>query len=220
MDRPLSILEARVLGCLIEKDITTPAYYPLSLNALVAACNQKSNRSPELEVAETEVLRALDSLRDRKLAWEMSSSVGRTLKYRHNATDTLSLTPHQTAILCELLLRGAQTTGELRTHASRLADFADAQQIGAVLGELMARTEAPLVTKLPPGSGQREQRYAHLLCGPVAAEAAPASYADSARLVVTSENERIAKLEAETAALREEIANLRTELTTFISQFK
>ncbi len=219
MDTPLSQTEARVLGSLIEKEMTTPEYYPLTLAALTAACNQKSNRSPVMQLLDTEVVRELDSLRDRKLAWETSSSGGRVPKYRHGAAELLKLSSPQLAIICELILRGPQTAAELRIHTARMAELPGTDEVIAVLNELMQRPEGALVTRLGRCSGQREERYAQLLCGPVETDAGGAA-PEPARMIVASENERIAKLEAEIASLREQMTGLRAELTSFMAQFK
>ena len=219
METALSQIEARILGSLIEKEMTTPEYYPLTLTALTAACNQKSNRSPVMQLADTDIVRAIDNLRDRKLAWEVSSSGGRVPKYRHGAVELLKLSTAQLAILCELMLRGPQTAAELRIRTARMAELPGTDEVVAVLNELMQRPEAALVVKLGRCSGQREERYAHLLCGPVESDSSGAA-PEPARLIVASENERIAKLEAEIASLREQLATLKAELATFMAQFK
>jgi len=216
--KPLTPVEARVVGALIEKELTTPEYYPLTLNSLVAACNQKSNRSPAMELTTVDVVRALDALRDRRFAWEHTSTATRTPKYRHGLAEALHLDKPQLALLCELFVRGPQTVGELKLHAARMHEFADAGQVLAALDAMAQRPETPLVARLPREPGKREERYAHLLCGPVAVEtAAPA---EPARLVVAAENERITKLETEVATLRDELAAVRAELADFKAQFK
>lgn len=219
-NKPLTAIEARVLGSLVEKELTTPEYYPLSLNSLVAACAQKSNREPLMSLNDTDVVRALDSLRDQKLAWEHTSSVNRTPKYRHGLKEAMNATQPQLAIMCELLVRGPQTPGELRTHASRMSEFPSTDQVLVVLGELMQREDGPLVTKLAREPGKREERYAHLLSGPVVVDATHHPVAEPARLMVAAENERITKLEADVVSLRDELTAIRAELADFKSQFK
>lgn len=221
MDTILSPLQARVLACLVEKSITTPEYYPLTLSALTAACNQKSNRDPVMQVDEKDVVRALDNLRDAKLAWVVTMAGSRVPKYRHSLTDVFPLTSQQTAILCELMLRGPQTVGELRARGARMAEFADAQQVAAALHELAAREGAPLVVRLPRQAGKREERYAHLLCGAVQTEAAPAEPGpEPARLTVISENERLAALDAKVSQLQDELEGLKAQFADFVKQFQ
>src|SRR6201992_3090104 len=167
----LTALEARVIGCLIEKAITTPDQYPLSLNALVNACNQKSNREPVLDLDEAAVQQTLDSLSKKHLIVEKSGFGSRVPKYQHRFCNTefgsLKLDPQELAIICELLLRGPQTPGELRTRASRMAPFADVTEVDAALEKLVNRDDGPFVTKLAREPGRRDSRYAHLFSGPV-----------------------------------------------------
>lgn len=217
----LNLLEARVLGCLVEKAMTTPEYYPLTLSALTAACNQKSNRDPLMQVDEKEVVRALDSLREKKLAVSVAMANSRAPKYRHNVPDVLALTPRQLALLCELILRGPQTIGELRTHAGRMIPFADTAEVQAVLSELAAWQGEPLVSKVRRQIGQREERYGHRLCGEIA-DGADASQPqlEPARVAVIAENERIAALEARVAALSDELERLKAQFSDFAKQFQ
>jgi uncharacterized protein len=219
MDLVLNDIEVRVLGCLLEKEMTTPEYYPLSLNALTNACNQKSNRDPVLNVEETDVVRALDALRFKGLAMQ-SAEGGRVPKYRHALAAKLFLEPPELAILGELLLRGPQTVGELRGRAERMHPFPGLEDVESTLQELQER-EAPLVVKLPRQPGRKEHRYAHLLAGEpqMSAEESTAS-PEAARVLVMAENERIAALEAEMATLREELAAMRRELEAFKTQFE
>lgn len=219
MEMHLNDMEVRVLGCLIEKELTTPEYYPLTLNALTNACNQKSNRDPMLTMEEVEVVRALDSLKFKQLAL-LSAEGGRVPKYRHTLVEKLRLDPPELALLAELLLRGPQTVGELRTRGERMHPFPDLAAVEEVLGELMARTP-PLVTRLPRQPGRKESRHAHLFSGepePVTEELTPPP--ETARLKVMAENERIAKLEEEVAALRGEVVELRRLVDEFKSQFE
>lgn len=172
-------LEARIIGSLIEKEITTPDQYPLSLNALLAACNQKSNRDPEMALAERELQAALDGLQRRHLVVEKSGFGSRVPKYQHRFCNTefgtLKFDPQELAIVCELLLRGPQTPGELRGRAARMAAFADAAATEAVLERLATRTDGPWVQRLAREPGRREARYAGTLVPDAAAAAAPAS---------------------------------------------
>lgn len=217
----LSPMEARVLGCLIEKAVTTPEYYPLTLAALTAACNQKSNREPIMQADEKDVVRALDDLREKKLAVSVALTGSRAPKYRHSIPDVLALTPQQLALLCELILRGPQTTGELRTHAARLAPFTDATEIQRVLNELAAWEGEPLIARFPRQVGQREERYGHRLCGEIPGETTVAQPSpEPARIAVMAENERIAALETRVAALGAELERLKAQFSDFAKQFQ
>jgi uncharacterized protein YceH (UPF0502 family) len=211
----LTALEARVIGCLIEKQITTPDQYPLSINALLNACNQKSNREPVLALNEPEVQRLLDDLLRKHLVIENSGLGSRVKKYQHcfcNTTfSSLQFTPPEQAIICELLLRGPQTPGELRSRASRMAELGDATQVEAALEALAAREPQSLVVKLAREPGRRESRYAHLLSSAVAAPASPTPVpAHAAR---PSYEERLARLEQEVEALRAAIESMRVRNT-------
>jgi uncharacterized protein len=217
----LTPIQIRVLGCLIEKEIATPEYYPLTLNALVAACNQKSNRNPAMTLDETTVLRTLEDLRyDEHLAMMITSSGGRVAKYKHTLLAKWEFTPQEVAVLCELFLRGPQTVGELRTHADRLYPFPGIAEVEAALTSLTEWGGGPFVVKLPREPGCREQRWAHLLSGEVAMPQAAENKPEPARLVVQAENERIAALEAEVATLRTQVAQLLAEFATFRKQFE
>lgn len=166
MANRLSPVEARVIGCLLEKQVTTPEQYPLSLNALINACNQKSNRDPVTNLDEATVQRALEDLTRRHLVMEKSGFGSRVPKYQHRFCNTehgsLDLSVQELAILCELLLRGPQTPGELRAHAARMADFADLAVVEATLRQLALREDGPFVTRLPREPGRRDSRYNHL----------------------------------------------------------
>jgi uncharacterized protein len=168
----LTPMEARVIGCLIEKQITTPDQYPLSLNALVNACNQKSNRDPIMDVDEPTVQRTLDDLSKKHLIMERSGFGSRVPKYQHRFCNTefgtLKFTPQELAIVCELLVRGAQTPGELRPRAARMAPFSDADQVEATLETLRTRADGPFVVQLPRQAGRRDAAWAHLFSGLVA----------------------------------------------------
>jgi uncharacterized protein len=169
----LTPMEARVIGCLIEKQITTPDQYPLSVNALVNAVNQKSNRDPVMDAAESVVQGTLDGLSKKHLVMERSGFGSRVSKYQHRFCNTefgtLKLNPQELAIVCELLLRGAQTPGELRSRASRMAPFADVSEVESTLETLRTREDGPFVVRLAREPGRRESRYAHLFSGPVMA---------------------------------------------------
>jgi uncharacterized protein len=175
MRTELDPLEARVIGCLIEKQITTPDQYPLSLNALVNACNQKSNRDPAMNLDEPTVQHTLDALSRKHLILERSGFGSRVPKYQQLFCNTehgsLKFSPQELAIVCELLLRGAQTPGELRSRASRMAPFNDVSEVEAALQNLLAREAGPLVARLPRESGRRESRYQHLFSGELPAAA-------------------------------------------------
>jgi uncharacterized protein len=213
----LSDVEARVLGCLVEKEITTPEYYPLSLNALVHACNQKSNRDPLMNLEEDTVRQALRTLSEQALT-RSASGDSRVAKYEHRLADTFNFTRPETAILCELLLRGPQTPGELRSRAERMHPFEDLSVVQSTLKHLMERNP-PLVKLLPRQPGNKEARYAHLLSGDVEVGEAP-----PVKTVAISnsspENARMTELEAEIASLQKEIADLKNQFAEFRKQFE
>lgn len=218
----LNAAEVRVLGSLVEKQITTPEYYPLSLNALTNACNQLTNRDPVMSLDEQTVVRALDGLREKRLATLFAGAESRVAKYKHSLTDAILLTPAERALLCVLMLRGPQTTGELRTRTERLYRFDTATELEEALKALAERKEPqPLVTKLPRQPGTKEPRYAHLFSGPVDV-AAPESAVkpEPATMAVRAENERIAKLEQEVADLRRELDDLKQQFAGFRRQFE
>ncbi len=218
MELDLTQTEARVLGCLVEKDLATPEYYPLTLNALTNACNQKSNRDPIMQMAETDVVRALDNLRRKQLAHQSAEGV-RAAKYCHNLDGLLRLDPEEQAILAELLLRGPQTVGELRTRAERMCTVGDLQAVEELLQHLADR-EAPLVVRLPRQPGRKEHRYAHLLAGePDIGQAAPPT-PEAARIQVQAEDDRLARLASEVAELRNELEEVRQQFRKFRAQFE
>lgn len=216
MEFELTAEESRVLGCLLEKEMATPDYYPLSLNALVNACNQKSNRSPVVSYEEKDVVRALDGLKEKKLAWQSDAS--RVPKYAHSFDKVFNLVRRETAILCLLLLRGAQTVGELRSRSERLYSFTDLDEVNDTLQSL---EEMQLVRKMPRQPGRKESRYAHLLAGePQDGGQAVLASPEAATLEVRAENERIAELENEVASLRGELDDLRQAFLDFKKQFE
>jgi uncharacterized protein YceH (UPF0502 family) len=219
MDTNLDEAEVRVLGCLIEKELATPEYYPLSLNALVNACNQKSNRDPLMNLEEEDVVRALDSLRFKQMAL-VSAEGGRVPKYRHTLVEKLRLDPAELSLLGELLLRGPQTMGELRARAERMHPFADLAAVEEALQELMERTP-PLVTRLPRQPGRKEQRCAHLFAGaPEPVDEGRAVSPEAGRIKDTDGNERIAILEKEIASLRADMEELRRTVKEFMARFE
>jgi uncharacterized protein len=205
--------ECRVLGSLIEKEITTPEYYPLSLNALINACNQKSNREPVTNLDEGAVREALRSLEYQSLVRSVSASESRVTKYEHRLQEAFNFYRHETAILCVLLLRGPQTPGELRTRAERMHHFEDLAAVHSGLQHLMKR-EPPLVKVLARQPGTKESRYAHLLAGDVEI-AGTSSEAivehDLDRSAISESGDRVAQLQQEFAALRADVADLRNE---------
>lgn len=208
MHSELSALEARVIGCLIEKEITTPEYYPLTLNSLMTACNQKSNRDPVVNLSEAQVQDTVEALIARRLVSDESSFNSRTPKYQHRFCNTefgdLKLNNQELAVLCCLLLRGPQTPGELRTRTNRLCHFSDVKETESILEQLLERG---LVVKLAREPGKRESRYQHLFCGEVDMH----SVAASTEMELPSS--RIDELEQQVAMLRHEVAELRALIT-------
>jgi uncharacterized protein len=211
----LTALEARVIGCLIEKAITTPDQYPLSLNALVNACNQKSNRDPVLELSEAAVQQTLDALSRKHFVMEKSGFGSRVPKYQHRFCNTefgtLKLDAQELAIVCELLVRGPQTPGELRTRAGRMAQFADASEVDAALERLADCAGGPFVVQLAREPNRRDSRWAHLFSGPVA-DVAPQSHEARVALPASSDNDRLAEVERQVLALRAELDELKRRL--------
>ena len=222
MKMNLDELEIRILGALMEKELTTPENYPLSLNALVSACNQKSNRDPVMTVTEADVVRGLQALGSRGLA-RLTTTGGRVAKYCHSVADKLRLGQPARALLAELMLRGPQTVGELRTRGERMAEFADLAAVEATLMELQ-QCGPPLVARLPRQAGRKEQRYTQLLAGmpelpefPEEEEEAPA---EERRVAKAPANERLVRLEEGVVALRGEIAALRQEVEELMAAFR
>jgi len=203
--------EARVIGCLIEKEITTPEQYPLSLNALTNACNQKSNRDPVLDLDETTVQQTLDQLNRKYLVSEESGYGSRVVKYRHRFCNTeygnLKFSPQELGVVCELLLRGPQTPGELRSRAGRLCPLKDVTEVEAALAQLGKREDGPFVVRLPREPGKRESRYAHLFGGEV-----DGGVAVEREDLPPSEPSQRAQLEQRVAQLESEVAELKTVL--------
>jgi hypothetical protein len=214
----LDEIEVRVLGALLEKDITTPEYYPLSLNALINACDQKSNRDPVMALDESAVRQALDSLNEKNLAGQATSADSRVPKYIHHLQEVFNFDRRETAVLCVLLLRGPQTPGELRGRTERMYKFDDLSVVESTLHRLMER-EPPLVMKLARHPGTKESRYAHLLAGEVEGWSAPTQTQPVAATSVP-DDERITRLETELESLRKEVADLRQQLEDFRKQFE
>ena len=215
MTEKLTEVEARVVGALIEKQLTTPEYYPLTLNSLIAACNQKSNRDPVVSFDEETVQKALDILRDKNIVYVFYGSTSRVPKYKHILPDVLELEPSETAVLCVLMLRGAQTLGELRERTSRLYEFSGLGEVNETLDNLMRREE-PLVIKLERLPGQKEARFAHLLSGEVDVELYAKESVSSGK---QAGSERIEKLEQELENLRNEFNIFRESFEEFKKQF-
>ena len=223
MDLLLTEEEARVLGSLVEKSVTTPEYYPLSLNALRNACNQKSSREPVVDYDEPAVARALEGLREKHLVWFVDSADSRVQKYRHRFAEAFDLSGEAMAVLDILLLRGPQTPGELRGRSERLHRFAEVDEVEAALQALSRREEAPLVVRLPRQPGRKEHRWMHTLCGVSEAaveEELPAARQSPAFDQVRFDRERMAVLETELQSLKEEVQTLRKELKGFRRQFE
>jgi uncharacterized protein YceH (UPF0502 family) len=222
----LNSVEARVLGALIEKDITTPDYYPLSLNALVNACNQKNNRDPVMTLDEAAVREALDGLPNKNLAGPASGADSRVTKYEHRLQEMFNFTRGETAILCVLLLRGPQTPGELRARTERMHRFEDLTEVQSSLQRLMQR-DPPLARVLPRQPGTKESRYMHLLSGdrkdPGMADASVAqapspAYPVTNAAIPSTDRDRITHLEDEVATLRKEVTDLKQQLERFRTQ--
>jgi len=217
MELSLTETEVRVLGALIEKDITTPEYYPLSLNALVNACNQKSNRDPVMQLHEDAVRDALGGLQERRLAGPAGGADSRVAKYEYRLQEVFNFTRPEIAVLCVLLLRGPQTPGELRGRTERMHRFEALDDVQSALQKLMQRDPA-LVKVLPRQPGTKGARWAHLLGGDVAADSAqPAGITGDRN---SDEGERIARLEEEVSALRREVGDIKDQLERFRKQFE
>ena len=209
----LNAIEARVLASLVEKEITTPDYYPLSLNALVHACNQKNNRDPVMNLDEGAVRQALATLDEKGLAGAVNSRDSRVTKFEHRMQEVFNFRRDETALICELLLRGPQTPGELRSRAERMYAFEDLTAVQSTLQRL-AQREPPLVKMLPRQQGMKEARYAQLLCGDVEGWQ-PEPEREPVVAAISPDAGRIARLEEEVAELRDEVAELRRQVESF-----
>ena len=216
MDLILTETEARVLGALIEKDITTPEYYPLSLNALVNACNQKSNRDPVMQLDENTVRDALSGLQEQRLAGPAGGPDSRVTKYEHRTQEVFNFTRAETAVLCMLLLRGPQTPGELRGRTERMHHFETLDDVQSALQKLMQR-QPPLAKVLPRQPGTKESRYVHLLLGDVNIPETPQPGVSA---IHHADNDRITRLEEDVSSLRSEVAELKQHLEGFRKQFE
>ena len=216
MNIELSPSEARVIGCLIEKQITTPDQYPLSLNALVSACNQKSNRDPVMAADEAEIQTILDHLIRKHLVIEKSGFGSRVPKYQHRFCNTefgsLKFTPQELAIVCELLVRGPQTPGELRTRAARMASVSEVGQVEAALENLSSRVDGPFVVRLPREPGRRDSRYAHLFSGAVTIPALTEESITEPSVDSAPGLSRLERLEEEVRKLKEELSEIKARL--------
>lgn len=213
MNIELTPIEARIIGCLIEKEVTTPDYYPLTLNSLTTACNQKSNREPVMALSEAEVMDAAQALIDRRLMTDESGFNSRVSKFRHRFCNTefgsLQLTDQERGIICCMLLRGAQTPGEIRTRTNRLCDFSDVKQVESLLEKMASREEGGLVVKLPREPGKRESRYQHLFCGEVDVESYATAMPSAALSTNSQHEERIATLEQQVSELKAQVEELK-----------
>jgi len=210
----LTDIETRVLGSLIEKQVTTPEYYPLTLNALMLACNQKNNRYPVTSYTENQVSDAVERLREKNLAYVFYGSTSRVPKYKHVMPEVMHLSHPEVALMCVLMLRGAQTLGELRGNASRLHDFSGLEEVEQTLNGLITRDE-PMVARLPRQPGQKEGRFAHLLSGEINLEA----LAESERAAAATPSRR-AGLEEKVEALAAEVEKLKEQFEQFRKQFE
>lgn len=211
METILSDIETRVLGSLIEKQVTTPEYYPLTLNALTLACNQKNNRNPVTSYSENQVGDAVESLREKNLAYVFYGSTSRVPKYKHVVPEVMHLSHPELALMCVLMLRGAQTLGELRGNGSRLHEFLSLEEVEETLNKLITRDPDPLVARLPRQPGQKDGRFAHLLSGEIdlqAVEQAPPPSPSSRR---TSLEEKVEVLTAEVEKLKEQFEQFRKQ---------
>jgi uncharacterized protein YceH (UPF0502 family) len=211
----LTLYEARVIACLIEKEITTPDQYPLSLNALTNACNQKSNREPVLALDEATVQQTLDELSKKRLVLDKSGFGSRVVKYQHRFCNSefgkLKFSPQELGVICVLLLRGPQTPGELRTRTNRLCKFSDVHEVESTLAQLMERDDGPFVVRLPQEAGKRESRFGHLFCGEVQI-ADSSQHAGDRVLPSGPDNDRFDQLEQLVSELRQELERLEARI--------
>lgn len=211
----LTPIEVRVLASLVEKQLTTPEYYPLTLNALTAACNQKSNRDPVMSLGETEIQTAIDSLRDQSLVYLYYGTGTRTVKYKHMLPGVYELDAAGVAVMAVLMLRGPQTIGEIRERTGRMHEFGDLNEVQETLDELSRRDE-PLLVRLERQPGQKEARYAHLLSGEIDASSIPSP---AEKRSSSADPSRIEALETEVASLKQELAEFKATFDEFRKQF-
>lgn len=220
MDIVFTPTEARVLGVLVEKEITTPDYYPLTLNSVVLACNQKSNREPVTELDENTVLAVLNGLNRKHFVILKNIEGSRVLKYAHGFRDMLKLTPQELGIICVLFLRGAQTPGEINSRTTRLCKFDGVAQVEEVLNGLISRDDGPFVVSLERRPGHRERRYAHLFCGEVEVENVASDLDGPSVAGKSAEPDRIEKLENLVSAMQTELDALKQQFDKFREQFE
>ena len=221
MPTTLTDVEVRVLGSLIEKQVTTPEYYPLTLNSLTLACNQKNNRNPVTSFDETRVAEAVESLREKNLAYVHYGSTSRVPKYKHVMPEVLHLTHPEVALMCVLMLKGSQTIGELRGGAARIYEFSGLEEAEATLNTLISREPEPLVTRLPRQPGQKEARFAHLLSGEVTIEPVPEGEQPVRSIRASrADPDKMLKLEQEVESLKSEVAALHQQFEDFKKQFE
>ncbi|MCU0557378.1 MAG: YceH family protein [Desulfobacterales bacterium] len=221
MEISLTPIEARILGALIEKQMSTPDYYPLTLNTLISACNQKTNREPVMALDEAAVIRGLDSLRSRRLVWQVKTQNSRTPKYEHNMQAVAEFSSSELGILCELLLRGPQTAGELRARSARLVEFGGLAAVDHSLQKLIAHEKGPFVVELPRRPGHKENRFGHLFCtlGPPG-DASEAPVADAPEDGAAAAADRIAALEKAVDGLQQALEDLRGQFLEFKQKFE
>ncbi len=217
MEMELNEVDVRVLGALIEKESTTPEYYPLSLNALVNACNQKSNRDPVVDYSEEGVKQSVESLREKKLTLLVTGAGGRVSKFKHTFANRFDVKDKEMAVLCILMLRGPQTVGEIRGRTGRLCNFGDLAEVTETLDGLINRPGDPYVLQLPRQPGRKEVRYAHLLLGQ---PDIPEESQDPTGPSGVAKSDRIAELEEELAALKIELETFKQEFVQFKKQFE
>jgi hypothetical protein len=221
MDIELNAVELRILGVLIEKQMSTPDYYPLTLNALTNACNQKNNREPVMKLSSEDVETALKSLRNQHWVWQIMTHGSRTPKYEHNLEEKTGCTPRELSLLCELFLRGPQTPGELNTRTARLIESHGIIGIEQTLKKLMERDQGPLVMMLDRQPGHKENRYAHLFCTPEQTEEIyRPSVPEPSRSSSNAASERISALEARVEELETSLEEMKNQFSAFKSQFE
>ena len=220
MDIVLDPVAIRILGALIEKEVTTPDYYPMSLNGLITACNQKSNRDPVMQLSEEEINSAIEYLKDKRLIWQRSVVGARVSKFEHNLRSFFPLSEQETGVLCVLLLRGPQTVGEIRQRTERLCSFENLEETDNVIRGLMSRKDGPFIAELPRQPGRKEPRFVHLFAGEEWVQELIEATATQNELpptpvTGTSRNDRIGELETTVATLQEELHQLREEFNAF-----
>ncbi len=216
----LSDIEVRVLGCLVEKQVTTPEYYPLTLNALTLACNQKNNRNPVTAYSDNEVSQALETLREKNLTYVFHGSTSRVPKYKHVMPEVMHLSKPQMSVMCVLMLRGPQTIGELRGNGARLYEFSGLDEVEETLNSLVSREPESLIMRLPRQPGQKEARVAHLLSGEISIDSLAEETSTPRSRARGGDSDRVTALEAEVENLKTEVAQLREQFDVFKKQFE